>query len=123
MLNSKEQFSVNSANLNESYIGQLAEAVQYLDDAPVYTLRISGHISTLDQQNQGLSIERAKKIGRYLLILGLPADRIQIDAENINHDLFDEKQSELNTNNHRISIELTKEPNPTKLISAKQVKE
>ena len=56
--------------------------------------------------NKQLSLERAKKVGRYLQIFGLEADRLSYDAVGADHPLFPGKDPQVRLTNRRVSIEL-----------------
>lgn len=108
LLNFDNQFPLNSSELNPKYIGRLAEAVQLLRKLPTYTLRVIGHADILGEENgsQDLSLARAKKVGRYLQILGLPSERIQIDTIKASDSLFKNKEPHIRLANRLVSIEL-----------------
>jgi outer membrane protein OmpA-like peptidoglycan-associated protein len=110
LLNSDNQFAFNSSELNPKYVVRLAEAVQLLRDLPGYDLRITGHADSVGEKehNLTLSLERAKKVGRYLKILGLAKQRIEFDAVGSDNPLFDgdNKLPHNRLVNRRVSIEL-----------------
>ncbi len=118
LLNGDNQFAFDSSELNPKYIGRLAEAAQLLHNQPDYHLRITGHADAMGEKthNRTLSLERAKKVGRYLQILGFPAEHIQVDAVGSDQPLFndsDNKKAHIRLVNRRVSIELIETPNPT----------
>jgi len=125
LLNSDNQFAVGSSELNPKYVGRLAEAAQLLRDLPSYHLRITGHADNLGKpaKNRVLSLERAKKVGRYLQILGLPADRIQYDAVGSERPLFIANVSKAHVRlvNRRVSVELIEALNPTRTIRERKL--
>ncbi len=112
LLNSDNQFAFSSSELNPKYIARLAEATQYLKNLPHYQLHITGHADSLGdkQNNRELSLERAKKVGRYLQILGLPSNRFTCSAAGSDEPLFEGKKPETRLTNRRVSIELIKNP-------------
>jgi len=114
LLNGDNQFSADSPELNPKYVGQLAEAAQLLRNQPGYHLRIIGHPDTLEkpEYNRKLSLQRAKKVGRYLQVMGLPTERILVDAVGPDHPLLatDDKQTHTQQINRRVSIELIEAP-------------
>lgn len=133
LLNSDNQFAVDSSEINPKYVVRLAEAAQLLRNQPGYHLRITGHADAVGEHehNRTLSMKRAKKVGRYLQILGFPANRLQFDAVGSDHPLFvsdgfnegisDDISSDVNNKNkphvrlvnRRVSIELIETPNST----------
>lgn len=117
LLNADNQFAFDSSELNPKYVGRLAEAAQLLRNQPGYYLRITGHADAMGKRahNLALSLQRAKKVGRYLQILGLPADRIQVDAVGSALPLFADngKQAHIRLVNRRVSIELIEVPGST----------
>jgi outer membrane protein OmpA-like peptidoglycan-associated protein len=108
LLNTDNQFAVDSSELNPKYIVRLAEAAQLLRDQPAYHLRITGHADNTGgkKHNHALSLERAKKVGRYLQILGLPAERLQYAAVGAQDPLFEGKEDHIKLVNRRVSVEL-----------------
>lgn len=127
LLNGNDQFHQQSAELNPIYIAQLAEAVQLLRDKPEFILRITGHAdaTTLQSPNNSLSMQRAQKVARYLRILGLKNERIQIDTINVDNNLFTatklNKSSDAST--RHVSIELIEKINTPKPLFASAGKE
>ncbi|MBL1277894.1 MAG: OmpA family protein [Ectothiorhodospiraceae bacterium] len=114
LLNSDNQFAFDSAELNPKYVARLAEAAQLLRDQPGYHLHITGHADAEGQPeyNRSLSLDRAKMVGRYLHILGLPNERLSFDAVGSDHPLFmsDQQAAHIRLVNRRVSIELIENP-------------
>ncbi|MES9882051.1 MAG: OmpA family protein [Sedimenticola sp.] len=108
LLNSDNQFALNSAELNPKYVGRLAEAAVLLRDLPGYRLRIVGHAEAMDSQpdNQTLSLQRAEKVARYLQVLGLSIGRIEVSAIASDHSLLEGNQPHERLANRRVTIEL-----------------
>lgn len=108
LLNSDNQFAFGSSDLSPKYIGRLAEAVRLLRDHPAYKLHITGHADALGDKEYNLEIsrERARKVGRYLNILGLEADRIETSAVGSERPYFEGKESHKRQVNRRVTIEL-----------------
>ena len=108
LFNSDNQFASGSSELNPKYFGRLAEAANLLRDRGDITLRIVGHADAKGERetNQMLSLERAKKVARYLQILGLDAERIQVDAVGENDPLMVGRESNNRLVNRRVTIEL-----------------
>ncbi len=119
LLNSDNQFAFDSADLNPKYVIRLAEAAQLLNKMPGYHLRITGHADALGEKkhNQKLSLDRARKVGRYLQILGLPAERLQFDAVASDDPLFEGKEPQVRLVNRRVSIELIEVAGLTQAIA------
>ena len=115
LLNGDNQFSSDSPELNPKYVGQLAEAAQLLRNQSGYYLRIIGYPDNAEKPpyDRKLSLQRAKKVGRYLQVMGLPAEHIQIDAIDSEHPLLvddDDKQKYIKGANRHVSIELIESP-------------
>ncbi|MES9905303.1 MAG: OmpA family protein [Sedimenticola sp.] len=108
LLNSDNQFALDSAELNPKYVGRLAEAAVLLRDLPGYQLRIVGHADVVGAKshNQQLSMQRAEKVARYLQVLGLPKARIEVTAVASDHPLFEGNQPHERLVNRRVTIEL-----------------
>ncbi len=118
LLNTDNQFATDSAELNPKYIARLAEAALLLRDLPGYRLRITGHADVLGKRayNQKLSLARARKVGRYLEILGLPVKRLEFAAVGSDSPLFEGKQPQVRLVNRRVSIELIEIMHSTEVI-------
>ncbi len=118
LLNSDNQFAFDSTELNPKYVIRLAQATQLLIKHPDYQLRITGHADMLggQQHNQKLSLDRARKVGRYLQIMGLAPGRFQIDAQGSDEPLFDSKEPHVRLVNRRVSIELIEKAGVTRTI-------
>ncbi|MEE8378812.1 MAG: OmpA family protein [Gammaproteobacteria bacterium] len=120
LLNSDNQFAFDSSEINPKYLGRLAEAAQLVAKQPDYHLYITGHADAIGEQayNHELAIERAHKVGRYLQILGIPAERMKFDTVGSEQPLFNannaKNQSHVRLVNRRVSIELVEVPRPTR---------
>lgn len=108
LLNSDNQFSSNSSELNPKYIGRLAEAVALLKLQPNYQLQIYGHTDTTgsSEYNKILSEARAKQVARYLQVLGLNPQQFDIVAMGESSVLFEDISSQNRLVNRRVSITL-----------------
>ncbi len=108
LLNSDNQFSSNSSELNPKYIGRLAEAVALLKLQPNYQLQIYGHTDTTgsSEYNKILSEARAKQVARYLQILGLNPQQFDIVAMGESSVLFEDISPQNRLVNRRVSITL-----------------
>jgi outer membrane protein OmpA-like peptidoglycan-associated protein len=108
LLNSDNQFAFDSADINPKYAIRLATAVQLLSKHSDLQLRITGHADALGEvaYNQALSLGRAMRVSRFLQLLGLSPDRIELDAAGSSKPLFDGTSPEDRLVNRRVSIEL-----------------
>jgi outer membrane protein OmpA-like peptidoglycan-associated protein len=108
LLNVDNQFATDSSEINPKYIGHLAEATILLRDQPGYHLLITGHADDvgIDAYNYELSMKRARQVGRYLLILGFPAEKIEVAAVGSDLPLSDSQEPHHRLVNRRVSVEL-----------------
>ena len=108
LLNSDNQFALDSAEINPKYVGRLAEAAQLLKQAPAYQLKITGHTDATGEaaHNEALSRARAEQVARYLQIFGLPAHRLQIAVVGSSEPLFQGLEPHVRLTNRRVSVEL-----------------
>ena len=122
LLNSDNQFAHDSSELNPKYVGRLSEAAQLLRQHPSYHLRITGHADASGREayNRNLSLERARKVGRYLQIFGLPAKHIQVDAVGQEDPLFEGEEAHVRLTNRRVTIELVESPRLNQTLKESQ---
>jgi len=108
LLNSDNQFAFDSADINPKYAMRLATATQLLNKYSDFQLRITGHADALGDatHNQALSLARATEVSRYLQLLGLSSDRINLDAAGSSNPLFGGTTPQDRLVNRRVSIEL-----------------
>ncbi len=108
LLNSDNQFAFDSADVNPKYAIRLVTATQLLNKHPDLQLRITGHADAVGEvaHNQALSLARAMKVSRYLRLMGLSPDRIELDAAGSSNPLFDGTAPQDRLVNRRVSIEL-----------------
>jgi len=108
LLNSDNQFAFDSADINPKYAIRLVTATQLLNKHPDLQLRITGHADAVGEaaHNQALSLARAMKVSRYLQLMGLSSDRIELDAAGSSNPLFDGTAPQDRLVNRRVSIEL-----------------
>lgn len=108
LLNSDNQFSVNSSEINPKYVLRLAKAAELLKMVANYKLKITGHTDNTgtDELNLKLSLDRAKQVKRYLQILGINQNRMEVDAIGPNAPLFDGQESHVRLVNRRVSIDI-----------------
>lgn len=112
LLNTDNQFAVNSSKINPKYMGHLAEAAHLLRDLPQFNLHITGHANSIGsaKANKAISLKRAEQVKRYLLIFGLPSSRLTLDAVGANNPLFESNEKQARLINRRVSIELLEPP-------------
>ncbi len=108
LLNSDNQFASGSSELNPKYFARLAEAAGLLKERSDIRLRIVGHADARgsDATNQSLSLERARKVARYLKILGLDGKRIQVAAVGAEDPLMVGREPQNRMVNRRVTIEV-----------------
>ena len=108
LLNSDNQFAFDSAEINPKYANRLVTATQLLSKRQDLRLRITGHSDAVGEvaHNQSLSLARAMKVSRYLQLIGLSSDRIELDAAGSSNPLFDGTAPQDRLVNRRVSIEL-----------------
>jgi len=108
LLNSDNQFAFDSADINPKYAMRLATATQLLNKHSSFQLRITGHADALGEaaHNQALSLTRAMEVSRYLQLLGLSPDRIDLDAAGSSNPLFGGTTPQDRLVNRRVSVEL-----------------
>ena len=111
LLNSDNQFSLDSAELNPKYIGRLAEAAQLLRHRARYHLQITGHADDIGApaHNQQLSMARARQVGRYLKLFGIDESRLHYAASASREPLFDGQAAHVRLVNRRVEIRLVDE--------------
>ncbi|AWB65372.1 OmpA family protein [Saccharobesus litoralis] len=112
LLNADNQFAHDSFELNPKYVGRLAKASQLLQQAPLIQLKVIGYADDTgqDNYNQSLSLKRAQKVARYLQVMGVDANRMQISALGEQHPLFQGKTPEIRLVNRSVSIEVISQP-------------
>ncbi len=108
LLNIDNQFAFNSSEINPKYIAHLAEAAILLRDQPGYHLLITGHADDIgiNAYNYELSMKRAKQVGRYLQILGFPAENIEVAAVGSDLPISEGNEPHHRLVNRRVSIEI-----------------
>jgi len=108
LLNSDNQFAVGSDELNIKYVVRLAEAAHLLRNAPPYRLLITGHSDNQGHSefNKVLSKKRAEQVGRYLQIMGIDKNRIEISAVGDVKPLIDNNSMTNQLVNRRVTIEI-----------------
>lgn len=123
LLNSDNQFAVNSSQLNPKYVSRLAEAAAILRQHKVFQLRIIGHtdFQGAAESNMHLSLRRAQQVARYLNVMGISPSRITSDAMGENEPLFIGKEPHIRLVNRRVTIELINISKPSPTQTSKQL--
>lgn len=108
LLNSDNQFALDSSEINPKYVGRLSQAVEILKQQSDLKLLITGHADALGSQeyNNQLALDRAEQVERYLLIFGLPSSRIETQSVGSNNPLFQGDSKAVRLTNRRVSIEI-----------------
>jgi len=108
LLNVDNQFVSDSHALNPKYVVRLSQAVELVSSLSDYKLLITGHadISGNTQHNLVLSKQRAEQVARYLNIMGIDNERIDISAVGSSQPLFNGNNASVRLVNRRVSIEL-----------------
>lgn len=112
LLNVDNQFAVGSSSLNPKFVVRLGKAVELLTKAVGYRLLITGHADNTgnDKSNLKLSQQRATQVSRYIQIMGIAKDRIDVAALGSNEPLIAGNRSETRLVNRRVTIELIETP-------------
>ena len=121
LLNADNQFARGSRELNPKYVARLGEAAALLKQHTAFRLRISGHADASDEAARAreLSRGRAEQVKRYLQIMGITADRIDVAALGADNPLMAGISAATRLTNRRVSIEVL-EPGPVSGQGAKQ---
>ncbi len=108
ILNSDNQFAIDSYQINPKYIVRLAEATSILRKHPNIHLHIIGHTDQNGNSdyNADLSLKRAQQVARYLNIMGVTPSRITCEALGENSPLFEGIEPHFRLVNRRVTIRL-----------------
>jgi len=108
LLNIDNQFAVGSFSLNPKFVIRLSQAVALIGKLTDYRLLITGHADNTgtDANNLKLSRQRAEQVGRYIQIMGINKDRIDIATLGSNEPLIAGSQSAVRLVNRRVTVEL-----------------
>ena len=108
LLNSDNQFAVDSFELNPKYVARLGEGASLLREHQAYRLRIVGHADSSVEADPGkrLSLARAEQVQRYLKIMGVAQSRMKVAAVGNDDPLFAGNSAATRLTNRRVSIEL-----------------
>uniref|UniRef100_UPI00404AF685 OmpA family protein n=1 Tax=Flavobacterium sp. TaxID=239 RepID=UPI00404AF685 len=92
---------------SEPYLNKI---VQYLNLHPEISIKIEGHMCCNLMGNASLSEKRAKKIFRYLIMQGIPKNRMKYEGLGVQYPIFTipEKNDEERLKNRRVEIVVTK---------------
>ncbi|ELB2768732.1 OmpA family protein [Vibrio alginolyticus] len=108
LLNTDNQFAVDSAEINPKYMGHLAEAAYILRDHPNLSLVVTGHADATGtpDYNQKLAQARAEQVKRYLTVFGITSERVTTKSVGDNLPLYEGETSAVRLTNRRVSIEV-----------------
>ena len=125
LLNSDNQFAVDSYQLNPKYVIRLAEAAAMLREHKQFSLRVIGHADFHGEAdyNVDLSLQRAQQVARYLHVMGVEAERIHSEALGESSPLFDGTEAHVRLVNRRVTIEIIDQDttvNPVSQLSGGQ---
>ncbi|CAM3625230.1 Outer membrane porin F precursor [Vibrio aerogenes CECT 7868] len=111
LLNSDNQFALNSYAINPVYMGKLAQAVMLLREDTHLSLAITGHADNqgTEAHNEKLAMERARQVKRYLMIFGLEPNRIKTESLGESLPRYKSDAPEARLTNRRVSIEILSE--------------
>lgn len=117
LLNSDNQFALNSDALNPKYTRRLLEAIALLKKAKNVFLHIEGHADRSGQipTNRTLALARATNVANYLLSYGIARERIKVSASGSNSPYSRLNGAEHYLVNRRVTIQLT-QPQSTQRI-------
>jgi len=113
LLNVDNQFAIGSYSLNPKFVIKLSQAVELIKKLTDYRLLITGHADNSGNaaDNLILSRQRAEQVGRYIQIMGINKDRIDIATLGSNEPLVAGNQSEIRLINRRVTVELIERSN------------
>lgn len=108
LLNSENQFTFNSVELDPKYIINLSVASQLLAKNADYKILITGHsdVFSSDTSDNHLARKRAEQVKRYLSIFGLNPNRIHIESISPQPPSLSIPQASEHLSNRRVTIEL-----------------
>lgn len=108
LLNTDNQFTVNSAEVNPKFMGNLSKSASLLRKHPQLKLAVTGHADKngSDDFNQKLAMDRAKQVKRYLIIFGLEPNRIETHSLGESLPLFEGETPATYLTNRRVSVEI-----------------
>jgi len=109
LMNSDNQFAVNSAQINPKYAQNLSMACSLLDNEPDIKLSVVGHsdASGKTDDNTTLSSRRTKSVVEFLVGCNIDPSRIDPSFEGDSAPLYAGRSPAIDLVNRRVSIELT----------------
>lgn len=108
LLNSDDQFLLASAELDPKYVGRLAEAAALLRENPQYNLRVVGFADPAREKgvSVNLPMDRARQVSRYLQVMGIAPERIDVDAVHGDNPYFSGSGSGKRLMNRKVGVDL-----------------
>lgn len=108
LLNSDDQFLLGSAELDPKYVGRLAEAAALLRENTHYSLRVVGFADPAREKGMSVNLpmERARQISRYLQVMGIAPERIDVDAVNSDNPYFSGSGGGKRLVNRKVGVDL-----------------
>jgi len=106
---SNVEFDRGSYALLPNSESPLVEIAEYLKKSPQYKVKIVGHTDLTGNfdDNQKLSVDRARSVKKFPVERGISADRIQTEGKGSNQPLIDKKDDESSKRNRRTEFFLT----------------
>ena len=108
LLNSDNQFALNSDQINPKYADNLTSACAILETSPDIKLNVVGHsdASGKADENDSLSFRRARAVVEFLIACDIDPMRIGQSFEGDKAPLYDGRSPAIDLVNRRVSIEL-----------------
>jgi len=108
LLNSDNQFALNSDQINPKYVDNLNRACSLLENEPALKLNVVGHsdASGKADYNASLSSQRTMAVVRFLIDCNIDPTRINASFEGDTAPLYSGRSSAIDLVNRRVSIEL-----------------
>ena len=108
LLNSDNQFALNSDQINPKYADNLSSACAILETTPGIKLNVIGHsdASGKADENDSLSFRRARAVVEFLISCDIDARRIGQSFEGDKTPLYRGRSPAIDLVNRRVSIEL-----------------
>jgi len=102
-------FEKNSSKLSESSFGELSLLVSFLNEYPDARITITGYTDNTGsaQQNQRLSLRRAKAVAEYLIRHQIRERRITYEGKGIDNPIADNNTEEGRAKNRRVEVVVT----------------
>jgi outer membrane protein OmpA-like peptidoglycan-associated protein len=108
LLNSDNQFALNSDQINPKYAMNLTSACATLETTPEIKLNVVGHsdASGKADENDSLSFRRARAVVEFLISCEIDPARIGQSFEGDKSPLYDGRSPAIDLVNRRVSVEL-----------------